>query len=46
MTHGTLLRTKAVGVNEGGVAAGFSVIDSVCPQDIDPRQEIKPLVNI
>jgi len=28
---GTLLRTKAVGTDEGGVAAGFAVLDSVLP---------------
>jgi len=28
-TTGYLLRTKSLGVNEGGVAAGFSALDSI-----------------
>ena len=29
-TGGYLLRTKALGVNEGGVASGFAALDSIC----------------
>jgi|688.fasta_scaffold409270_1 hypothetical protein len=33
--NGFLARTKDAGSNEGGVAAGFAVIDSVYPVDIE-----------
>jgi glutathione synthase len=29
-TAGYLLRTKSLGVNEGGVATGYSALDSIC----------------
>ena len=29
-TGGYLLRSKALGVNEGGVASGFAALDSIC----------------
>jgi glutathione synthase len=29
-TGGFLLRTKSYGINEGGVASGYSALDSIC----------------
>lgn len=42
---GRLLRTKASSSNEGGVNAGFSVIDDVHLIDTDLKDEIKPMVS-
>lgn len=46
VTIGRLLRTKGKDSNEGGVNAGFAVIDSPMIVDItDIRAEILPLVS-
>ena len=44
--HGHLLRTKMFGVDEGGVAAGYSVLDSPYLVDSWPLAEEKKNLNL
>jgi glutathione synthase len=41
--YSLLMRTKQTGVDEGGVNAGFSVLDSPFITDLDDLNNIKPV---